>query len=420
MGTLYNECKMGIAGDMLTAALLEICPDRDRIVETLNNMGLEGVSFELQKSEKCGITGSYMSVLVKGEEEISHDHHDHDHHHDHHDHDHHHEHSHSHDDHDHGHHVHRGMKDIEAIISGLSVSDEVKRDAINVYKLIAEAESTVHGRDVSEIHFHEVGSMDAIADITAVCLLIRELAPDNIIASPVHVGSGQVHCAHGILPVPAPATALLLEGIPSYSGNVKGELCTPTGAALLKYFARSFGAQPVMSVEKIGYGMGKKDFPEANCVRAMLGDVYGSSHLTDTVVELVCNLDDMTAEEMGFATEKLMEDGALDVFTTSIAMKKNRPATMLTVLCKEQDKENIVKKIFKYTTTIGIRESVCRRYILDREESVLHTSVGDIRVKKVSGYGVSRQKAEYEDLLKVAKERGISIREVKDIMGDTL
>ena len=284
MGVLYIECKMGVAGDMLTAALLDICPEPEKIVDTLNSMGLEGVEYALEKSEKCGITGKHMKVTVKGEEEESHDHHHehdheehagHEHHHDHEEHaghDHHHDHEeHTGHEHQHHHHAHRSMKDIENIVSELKISEDVKQDVLDIYKIIAGAESKVHGKDVSEIHFHEVGSMDAIADITAVCLLMKIIAPEKVIVSPIHVGSGNVHCAHGILPVPAPATALILTGIPSYSGDIRGELCTPTGAALIKHFADGFGAQPVMSIDKIGYGMGKKDFARANCVRVMIG-----------------------------------------------------------------------------------------------------------------------------------------------------
>jgi uncharacterized protein (TIGR00299 family) protein len=304
-------------------------------------------------------------------------------------------------------------------VSSLNTTDEVKKDIMNVYKLIAEAESNVHGTTVSEVHFHEVGSMDAVADISATCLIMNELAPGKIIASPINVGSGQVKCAHGILPVPTPATALLLKGIPFYSSDVKGELCTPTGAALIKYFAKEFGAQPAMNIDAIGYGMGKKDFPQANCVRTFYGTGINSdedktgtasdSDFTDTISELVCNLDDMTPEAIGFATERLMEEGALDVFTTSIGMKKNRPGTMLTVLCRENEKDSFVRKIFKYTTTIGVRENICKRYILKREEDTITTPDGDIRVKKVSGYGVSREKQEYEDRAKIARRNDTAL-----------
>ncbi len=430
MSTLYIECKMGIAGDMLSAALLEICPDREEVLKSLNEMGLPGVEFVLTSSEKCGVTGSHMDVIVNGviedenlhshgehSHEHSHEehHHEHEHSHDGHDHEHGHEHSHDEGDHSHSHHAHRSMKDIENIVSALKIDDAIKADVMNIYKLIAEAESKVHGKTVSEIHFHEVGSMDAIADITAAATLIRRINPDEIIVSPIHVGSGMVRCAHGILPVPAPATALLLEGIPSYSGEVKGELCTPTGAALAKYFANSFGPQPIMKVEKIGYGMGKKDFPQANCVRAFLGESsVEKEKRTDVVTELVCNLDDMTPEEIGYAVERLMDDGALDVFTTPIGMKKNRPGVMMTVLCKEDTKADLIKKIFQNTTTIGIRESICKRYILDRTEKSISTSDGDIRVKEVSGYGVSRSKMEYEDLAAIADKKGCSIFAVKE------
>lgn len=256
MKTLYLDCGMGAAGDMLTAALLELLPDQDAFVDSLNGLGIPGVLFTAEKSVKCGITGTHMQVTIRGEEESDHMHH------------------HDADGHDHGHHHHGSMADIRDIVGGLAVPTMVKLDILSVYEEIAEAESHAHGIPVSRIHFHEVGAMDAIADVTAVCLLMHRLNPDRITVSPVHVGSGQVCCAHGILPVPAPATAYLLRNIPIYGGSIAGELCTPTGAALLKHFASDFGDMPVMKVNAIGYGMGKKDFPRANCVRAMLGEAW--------------------------------------------------------------------------------------------------------------------------------------------------
>ena len=234
MKTLYLECAMGAAGDMLTAALLELVEDRDAFLRKMNSIGLPGVRVEAEKAVKCGITGTHMKVTVDGEEEESldadgHDHHhghdhgeDYDHHHDHdHGHEDHHEHEHEHDhDHHHGHHHHASVADIESMIDSLDVSGQVKADAKAVYALIAEAESAVHGRPVTEIHFHEVGTLDAVADVVGVCLLMEMIAPDQVLASPVHTGSGHVRCAHGILPVPAPATALILPGIPSYGGKV--------------------------------------------------------------------------------------------------------------------------------------------------------------------------------------------------------
>ena len=399
MKTLYLECNMGAAGDMLASALLELHPDPAGVLARLNAAGIPGVEFHAASAVKCGVTGTHFSVKIHGVEEEHH----HEHHHEH-------EHEHEHEHHHHHHHEHHGLHDIEAVISALALPEAVKADAMAVYRLIAEAESHVHGETVEQIHFHEVGSMDAVADVSAVCLLLHELSPDKIVASPVHTGSGQVRCAHGILPVPAPATAWLLRGLPSYGGAVRGELCTPTGAALLRHFVpeQSFGPQPALRVEKVGYGMGMKDFEQANCVRAMWGETDGAR---DSVVELVCNLDDMTPEEIGFATERLLEAGALDVFTTAVGMKKNRPGVLLTVLCREEQREEMARLLFLHTTTLGVRESVCKRYVLDRATETAESAYGPVRIKTVSGWGVTRKKAEYEDLAKIARENGVSLRQ---------
>lgn len=450
MKTLYLECGMGAAGDMLTAALLELMPDPEAAVAELNGLGIPGVQFSKEAVSKCGIGGTHMTVKVHGKEESEemfhhhHEHHDHlhehehddesachEHHHDHehihegheHHHDHTHEHSHEHTHghthehaHEHGddghtHHHHSSLHDIEHIVCGhLNIPDQVKQDVMAVYGLIAEAESHAHGVPVTEIHFHEVGTMDAIADITAVCLLMNKIAPDQVIVSPVHVGSGHVHCAHGILPVPAPATAYILNGVPMYGGAVKGELCTPTGAALLKHFATRFGDMPVMRTEAIGYGMGKKDFEQANCIRAMLGETEDAG---DSVLQLECNVDDMTAEELGFAMETILEAGALEVYTVAAGMKKSRPGTILCVLCHEDAKETLVRVIFRNTTTIGVREHRCSRYTLKRSFETVQTPYGDVQKKLSSGYGVTREKYEYEDLARIAREQGLSLAEVR-------
>ena len=381
---------------MLTAALLEIVPDKDKCVRELNAIGIPGVRFEAAPSVKCGITGTHVSVKIDGvlEADLLSDA------------EHHYEHDHSHE-HEHGHH-HASMADIEAIVNGLNIENAVKDDVLAVYRLIADAESRAHGMPVTEIHFHEVGTMDAIADITAVCYLVRAIAPDRIVVSPIHVGSGHVHCAHGILPVPAPATAYILRGVPIFGGRIRGELCTPTGAALLKHFANEFGDMPVMTISAIGYGMGSKDFEEANCVRVMLGE---TGRGTDEIVELNCNIDDMTGEELGYAFEKLLTAGARDVFSTPITMKKNRPGILLSVLCSPSDKDSLIRAIFKYTTTIGIREKLLRRYVLDRSEDIELAEGVYVRRKEVSGYGVFRSKYEFDDLRKIADAKGISLRE---------
>ena len=436
MKTLYLECNMGAAGDMLTAALLELHPDPQGFVERMNRLGLPGVVFAAQPAVKCGITGTQVSVTVGGEEEESHDvplhshvhetaqdeahpghAHDHVHVHDHeHTHDHEHEHTHGHEhshEHGHGHHHHAGMGDIRHILSHLDIPQPVRQDAEAVYQLIAQAESHAHGRPVEEIHFHEVGTLDAVTDVVAVCWLLHDLAPEQIVASPVHVGCGQVRCAHGILPVPAPATAYILQGVPTYGGSVQGELCTPTGAALLKHFVQRFGSSPVMRVEKTGYGMGKKDFEAANCVRAMLGQTQEES---TTIAQLACNLDDMTPEALGFAQERLWEAGALDVTTAPIGMKKNRPGVQLTCLCRLEDREKLVSVLFAHTTTLGVRESLCTRYTLARSQRTVETEHGPVRVKEARGWGVTREKPEYEDVANIAREHGLTLDQVKELL----
>lgn len=391
MRTLYLDCGMGAAGDMLAAALLELLPDPDQFIQEVNALGIPGVHVEKEAAVKCGITGTHVSVAVNGVEEESMDH--------------------VHEGHHHEHtHHHSSLHDIEHIVRGhLSVPEKVKAHILAVYHLIAEAESHAHGVPVTEIHFHEVGTMDAVADITMVCLLMERISPDEVIVSPIHVGSGQVRCAHGILPVPAPATAHILRNVPIYGGNIRGELCTPTGAALLKHFATDFGGMPVMKSSGIGYGMGKKDFEAANCVRAILGETQDK---TDQVLELSCNIDDMTAEQMGFAMERLFEAGALDVYTVPVGMKKNRPGTLIRIICKEQDRETMLALIFRHTTTIGVREARMKRYVLDRKVETVETSYGIVHRKDVAGYGVKRSKYEYDDISAIAKEKGIGFEEV--------
>lgn len=381
MKILYLDCSMGCAGDMLTAALLELFPDPVEIIMELNALGIPHVKFIREKSIKCGITGTHMRVFVHDEEECECGHH----------------------------HHHSGMADIAHIVEHLNVSHKVKQQVLEIYEIIAQAESQVHGVPVEQIHFHEVGAMDAVADITAVCYLMDKLGIDKVFASPVHVGSGQVKCAHGLLPVPAPATALILQGVPIYSGEIKGELCTPTGGALLKYYVNHFGVMPPMAVTAIGYGMGKKDFPAPNCVRAMVGETADSA---GDILELSCNLDDMTGESIGFAMEQLMSAGALDVFTTPIGMKKSRPGIMLTVLCRPEDKEALLPLIFRHTTTLGVRENRLRRYILDRKTETVQTPYGPVRQKIAAGYGVERRKYEYEDIARLARENNVALKDI--------
>lgn len=313
------------------------------------------------------------------------------------------------------------------MISHMNISEKAKKDAMTVYEIIGQAESTVHDKPMTDIHFHEVGTLDAVTDVVGNCILMDMIGADRIVVSPICTGSGTVKCAHGILPVPAPATALILNGLPVYAGKIESELCTPTGAALLKHFGQEFRPMPVMSVEKTGYGLGTKDFPQANMVRVMLGEEVTetaqatpaaecSSGTPSEIIELAANIDDMTGEELAFAVEMIMNAGALDAYTAPITMKKGRPAQKLVVAVKPEDADRIASVIFKHTTTIGIRKYECGRYILDRREESVSTEFGEISQKVCTGYGTEKKKFEFEDLAKLARENGISIMDIKNAL----
>ena len=420
MKTLYLECKMGAAGDMLMSALYEILPDQVAFLDTMNHLH-EGVCVTMEKKETCGILGTHATVDIDGEEEESQDlpcgcihthgeahDHDHDHHHEHNEHNHDHLHDHGHDA--HGHHHHSTPADIQHILDHLPVPEEVRDNAKAVYNRIAQAEAQVHGTTVEHIHFHEVGSLDAVMDITGVCLAMYLLHPEQVVVSPVHLGSGQVKCAHGILPVPAPATANLLTGIPCYCGEITGELCTPTGAALLAQFADSFGSMPSLMLEKVGYGVGKKEFPAANCLRAFYGESNDPQQAE--IVELTCHIDDMTAEALAFAGEQLMAQGALDVSVIPMTMKKGRAGVSYTVLCKPKDEERMAAAILRETTTNGVRAARCAKYILRPSIRTADTSYGPIRIKCADSGDIHHEKPEYEDVAAAARTAGLPFQKV--------
>lgn len=383
MRTLYIDCSMGCAGDMLTAALLELHPDKDDFLSRMNAaLGGKAV-LSASPDSKCGLRGTHVTVLINGDEEGEKTHH---------------------------HHEHTSITEIMAFIDSVPLDEAIRENAKKVYSIIAETESRVHGHPMENVHFHEVGSLDALADVLSVCALMHELAPERILASEVNVGSGTVRCAHGVLPVPAPATELILRGVPIYSGQIRSELCTPTGAALLKFFVLKFGAMPTMQVENVGCGTGKKDFECANVVRAFIGETANDG---EEIIELACNLDDMTPEELAFAMEELFSLGALDVYFTNIGMKKSRPGVKLTCMCREKQRERMLECIFKHTTTLGVREYACKRYELGRSEKAVRTQDGEVRVKISSGYGVVREKAEYEDLAALARKSGKTIAQIR-------
>ena len=404
MKTLYIECAMGAAGDMLTAALLDLLSPEEQqaFLEQMNQL-LPGVQMQVHPAQKCGVQGLHVHVLVNGEEEHSHTH----------------EHEHPHDhvherEHGHGHHHHATMAWVEHAIQETGLPPEVKEQALEVYRTIAQAESAAHGCPVDQVHFHEVGALDAVADVTAVCLLLHILAPEKIVASPVHLGSGQVRCAHGILPVPAPATAYILQGVPAYTGTIRGELCTPTGAALLKTFAQSFGPMPVMVTEKVGIGVGNKDFEAANVVRVFWGcDADQEQKKKEQIVELRCNLDDMAGEAIGYASELLLEAGALDVYTAPIQMKKSRPAVLLCCLCRPSEQDKLTQLMLRHTTTWGVRASVMDRSVLTTRIVPVKTKYGVVRVKQGTGYAIKKCKVEYGDMAAAAAQAGVELVRVE-------
>lgn len=401
MKTLYIECAMGAAGDMLMGALYELLPDKQKFLDTMNGLGLPDVRVEAQPASTCGITGTHMAVTVRGEEETGAAH------------------GHPHgcapeDDpahsHEHPHHHHATPGHIGEILSTLPLPEEVKAQARAVYDAIAQAEARAHGCPAADVHFHEVGALDAVADVAGVCYALSLLAPEQIVVSPIHVGSGTVQCAHGIMPVPAPATAHLLSGVPIYGGAVQGELCTPTGAALLVHFAQRFGPMPAMVTKAVGVGIGTRQFKQANCVRAFWGETVEPA--AGEIIELVCNIDDMTPEALAYACERLHEQGALDAYTTPGTMKKGRAGHELTVLCAPGQEADMAAHILVETTTNGVRVRRCGKYYLTPSFQNVQTPWGAVLVKRAQGYGVTHIKPEYEDAARIAREQGLPLSRV--------
>ena len=387
---------MGAAGDMLMGALYELYPEKERFLADMNAL-IPGVKLEAEGVTRQGIAGTHMRVDIHGQEEGHERRRMHDHHQDH-------------------HHEHRSLADIHAMIDAFPLPEAVREKARRVYGLIAQAEAEAHGVEAGEVHFHEVGALDAVIDVTGVCYLLYLLAPDAVCASPVTVGSGTVRTAHGLLPVPAPATAKLLTGVPVTAGDIQAELCTPTGAALLRTFAGSWGAMPDGVIQGCGHGCGTKDFPRANCLRAFLvDDLSRAEEPNDEVTELKANIDDMTGEALGLALERLLEAGALDVSYAPAAMKKNRPGVLLTCLCRPGDADRLAAEVLRHTSTFGVRRMDCRRYALAASMDAVETPWGTVPRKTGTGYGITKSKPEYGVLAEIAAERKVPLAAVRAV-----
>ena len=379
MKKVYFECNMGAAGDMLCGAHLDTVDKNKRaeIVEKINSVGFPNAKISAVDDVKRGLVGTKFNVYVTAQNA----------------------------------HSHTSISEVFEIINTLNFEECVKNDAKSIYKIIADAESAAHGISVADVHLHEVGMIDAIVDVVSFCFIKKELEIDKIYASPITVGYGSVKTAHGIMNVPAPATAAILADVPIKGGDIEDELCTPTGAAILKYFCTDFSVLGDFEYDCVGVGNGTKDFERANCVRAFVGNCD-----SDDVCELRCQIDDMTGEEMGYAINKLLALGALDAYVQNIVMKKSRPAFLLTVIVNRIDKSLFIRQIFKHTTTLGVRILECERYRLSREIKEYEK----VRVKRSSGFGAEKIKIEYDDIAKFADENNLSFFKAREQLIDKI
>jgi uncharacterized protein (TIGR00299 family) protein len=405
MKILYFDCFSGISGDMTLGALLDLGVSQEHLLESLKALQLEGeYHLHIKKELKNGIMGTKVDVILEHEHEHEHDH-DHDH-----DHDHKHEHEHKHDHHHSHEHQHRSYQDIVAMIEGSTLNNNVKTISKNIFTVIGEAEGKIHGKPLEEVHFHEVGAVDSIIDIVGVAICIDALQPDQIVFSKIPLSKGFVKCQHGMFPLPAPACLEILKDVPVYFTDLKFELVTPTGAGIIKALANGFDDSGELTIEKIGYGLGKKTYEKPNVLRVYL---YDKKKRNNEVVEIDTNIDDMTGEQLGFVMEQLLEAGALDVYFTDIQMKKNRPGVKLSVLSAMDKQQEITKLLLTHTSTFGVRYKQMERAILDRDFVEVQLKHGTVRCKvgKLDGK-IIKVIPEYEDCKRIAKEQALPILQV--------
>ncbi len=422
---LYFDCFAGISGDMSIGALIDLGLDSSDVLDEIAKLGVKGYDIEIKKIKRFAISGTDVTIMLNGETDCVHEHE-----HDGRDHDHGHGHSH---DHGHGHSHHhdekeRSLSNIVHIIRSSGISEKAKQLSISIFGEIAKAEAAVHGTLLSEVHFHEVGAIDSIVDIVGTAICIDMLKVDRIFCSPVHEGQGFINCKHGTLPVPVPAVIQMLggSGISIVQEDIQAELVTPTGFGILKTVSEGCGRMPEMLVESVGYGFGKTDTGRLNALRVILGTSAAyeaepdhgqeAEKARDRVTLMETNIDNTTGEILGHTMDKLMKAGALDAYFTPIQMKKNRPAVMLSVLCKTGDTEKLSDIIFMETSTIGIRIQELDRITLKREIRTVKTELGEVRVKLVSVSGLERVQPEYEDCVKIAEKNNLSLNEVYEIV----
>ena len=377
MRIAYLDCFSGVAGDMLLGALIDAGVDADFLRAELAKLKLAGVELRAERTKRRGIAAVDVKV------DVAHDH------------------------------SHRSLSTIERIIGESDLAAAVKERAIHIFRRLGEAEARVHAVDIEKVHFHEVGALDAIVDVVGAAIGFQKLGIEKLYCSPLNLGSGTVKAAHGVMPVPAPATALLVHGVPAYSDGPAVELTTPTGAAIVTALAEGFGPMPAMRIGAIGYGAGDNDFPDrANVVRLIVGESSGAAEATEVWV-LEANLDDISPEWAGFALERLIEAGALDVTLTPVSMKKGRPGLLLSVIAAPADRDRLGDLVFAETTTLGLRMYPAQRRVLEREWEQVMTSVGAVRVKAGLASGtVVNAAPEYEDCRRLAVDTGVPLKQI--------
>jgi uncharacterized protein (TIGR00299 family) protein len=442
MRIAYLECFSGMSGDMFLGALVDAGVPPRVLEETVAALGV-GARLEISRVVRGGISATKVDVWVDGEKDMPREEFwakqsverapspaaDHEHSHDHpHEHHHHHDHQHFSADktqpagapapHEHDHAHGRGLTEIRKIIGNSGISDTAKKTAIAIFEALGAAEAKIHATSIEKVHFHEVGAVDAMVDIVCAAVGAEALGVDEIVCSPLNVGGGTVKCAHGTIPVPAPATVELLKDAPVYSTGIQAELVTPTGAAIVKTLARRFASFPEMKIEKSGYGAGSRDFPgHPNVVRLVIGDsgapALASKTASEIITVLEANLDDLNPQVFGYVMDRLLEEGALDAFAMPVQMKKNRPGTLLTVLSKPEDAGKLTQIIFTETTTLGVRRRDEARQTLARRWENVRTQWGDVRIKIASMNGtVTNYAPEYEDCKRLAAEHHVPLKTV--------
>ncbi|MBS4197199.1 nickel pincer cofactor biosynthesis protein LarC [Lederbergia citri] len=436
MKALYIDCFSGISGDMMVGALIDAGASPEKIESELKKLNVSGYEIKCSRVMKEGISSIKFDVILDEEHTHGHDHHHnhdhshHKHHHHGHNHDHghhHHNHDHSHQEHHHGHdhshdeyhhHQHSRYADIVKLIDESELSPKVKERSKQIFAPIAKSESKIHNMSIEDVHFHEVGAVDSIVDIVATAIALEELEIEKIITSYVPLGSGKIRISHGVYPVPAPATLDMMKNVPIAPTDLPYELTTPTGAGIIVSQSDSYGTLPAMKISSIGYGAGTRNIPgRPNVLRVIVGELLEENEQIvgkkETITVIECHMDDMTGEAFGYVMEKLLEEGALDVYYTPIFMKKNRPGTLVTVLAPENREANLTEILFKETTTLGVRKNKWSRSILDRKITEAETAFGPIKIKQALKKGqVIRAVPEYEDVKKVASEHGVSFQEV--------